>query len=163
MTVLGLKPLQAKLVRLRPALQRKAIRPAVQAGGTLMAKEARKLAPTGTSPAIWKNGKNKGQVRKRLKRTVATRMKTYGNGNITCVVGSRSREAPHGHLVEGGTKPHIIPGPVKLGSRIRFNVHHPGAKPRRWLSNALKNTVGQQTSLFTSKLAASIEKVAKSA
>ena len=161
--VLGQKALQAKLNRLKPALQRRAIRPAVQAGGTLVAKEARKLAPTGTSPAIWRNGKNKGQARKRLKRTIATRMKTYSNGTIVCVVGSRSREAPHGHLVEDGTKPHIIPGPVKLGGRLRINVQHPGSKPRRWLSRSLKNTQAQQRGNFITKLSAGIEKVSKSA
>lgn len=156
MDVKGIKELQRTLQRLKPSLQRKAIRPAVQACATLVAKAARQLAPTGTGQA-----KEKGKTRKRLKRTIATRTKTYANGSIVGIIGSRSREAPHGHLVEGGTQPHIIPGPVSINGKIRtFNVKHPGSKPRHWLSNALKNTSSQQRAIFTTKLAAGIEKVA---
>ena len=161
--VKGVKETQAKLQRLRPALQRKAIRPSVQAAGTVMAKAARQSAPIGTAPAIWKNGKNKGQARKRLRKTIATRMKTYGNGSIVCVVGSRSREAPHGHLVEDGTKAHVIPGPVKLGGRVYRNLQHPGTSPRRWLRRAMQSSTGNQQTAFRAKLTEKVEQVAKTA
>lgn len=163
LAVKGEKALQSKLQRLKPALQRKAVRPSVQAAGTVMAKAARQTAPIGTAPAIWRNGKNKGQVRKRLRKTIATRMKTYGNGAIVCVVGSRSREAPHGHLVEDGTKPHVIPGPIKLGGRMYHNIQHPGTSPRRWLRRAMQSSTSNQQAAFKSKLAEKVEQVAKTA
>jgi len=154
-----IRQVQSQLARLKPALQRKAIRPAAAAAAAIVAKEARRNAPTGKGPATWKDGSD----RKRLKRTIGIRLKTYGNGVIVAIIGPRSNQAPHGHLVEDGTKPHIIPGPVKLHGRLYQNIRHPGAAPRLFLSRALKTTVSQQRAVFMSKLAITVEKIAKSA
>jgi HK97 gp10 family phage protein len=69
--------------------------------------------------------------------------KRYGIGSV---VGPMTRKtkgtsAQHRHLVEYGTKPHIIAGRnggfLNIGSRYMRAVDHPGAKPNPFLERSL--------------------------
>ena len=158
--MLGDKSLLQRLNRLPQKLRNKVIRPALNKQASVVAKAARKLIPMGDEePPL----KNDGSPRKHLKRTIGTRSRTYGE-NITNIIGPKSREAPHKHLVHDGTKAH----PVSIRSKIDRNIvtgwyQHPGAKANPFLKQALKNSQAEGLSVFTSALKSNIEKVAVSA
>ena len=88
-TVQGDTELLRTFEGLTGSLQRQVIRPAVQAGATVLAKEIRRRAPVGPT--------------RNLKRSVSSRAWTLpAKGIIGRVVGPAYPRGAHGHLVEFG-------------------------------------------------------------
>jgi hypothetical protein len=75
--------------------------------------------------------------------------------------------APHAHLVEFGTKPHLIK--AKNGKVLMFNgafrkeVHHPGAKPEPYFQPAVRAKTPDARIYILWNLSALIEQEAESA
>jgi hypothetical protein len=75
--------------------------------------------------------------------------------------------APHGHLVESGTKPHLIAGKhgkmlVLFGGRvIRRSVHHPGAKPQPFFATGVSTTRTPARNFVRDEIAKLIETAAQ--
>lgn len=46
------------------------------------------------------------------------------------------QDAYYAYMVEFGTKPHLIKGPVKLGGQWYKNIHHPGSPPSGFMRRA---------------------------
>jgi hypothetical protein len=78
----------------------------------------------------------------------------------------------YGHMLEGGTKPHTIPGGLtrrekREGTRqkvLRFEaggktifaraVHHPGLRPRRWFAGSVHEALPELQRIFEQELGA---------
>ena len=73
--------------------------------GTKGAKRVTRTAITKTARRLTRSVKQQAPVgeSKFLKRSIAFKVRTYPNGNIVGVVGSRKGQAPHAHLIEEGT------------------------------------------------------------
>lgn len=155
----GIKPLLAKLERI-PRKQAKAImRKAVRAGSAPIRKVAKKTAP-----------RDKGI----LQETMAIKVKQYPSGVSVGVIGPRKKftkrtkkrgertlDAFYGHMVEGGTRPHVIPGPIVLGGRVLHNIQHPGTQPTRFMEKSAKQSRAEAVRRLGAKLGSELEKVAK--
>ncbi len=138
----GMERLLKNIQRLPGNIRAKPLRKAVRASGNVVLKRARRLAPRGRGAPV----RNDGSPRKRLADTL--KLKVWPNARdksgkpVMAIIGSRSGEAPHAHLVHQGTNPHLIRS--KRGTTLKlFNgkyarvVRHPGARPNPYLTNAL--------------------------
>lgn len=159
----GVKPLLKRLKLLPERSRRYAVRPAVNAAATPVLKTARIFAPVG-------DGKNPdGSARKHLKQALGkSGVKWERRADLMYVlVGEKAKEAPHGHLVHGGTKPHLIvlKAPVALKNGVvlpaGYVIHHPGTKPNQFLDRALEVNLTKSAGIMKTKLASGIEKQAQ--
>lgn len=152
----GMKPLLRRLKALPDRVQRKVLRPAVTKAATPVVKAARRLAPTGTG----------ADGRKPLKKAITkTRARLHKPSGTVYVVAGASREAPHAHLVHEGTAPHgiVLGAPLSLGTVVLpagFVIHHPGAKPNRFLDAAVAATRAQSQAILRKEIGNGIEKQA---
>jgi len=98
---------------------------AIKQAGKIVLEEARNLVPE-------KSGK--------LKKSLAVQQVKVGYP-VVKVLARRAKGMGgyHAHLIELGTKPHIIPGPVKLGKKWYKNISHPGTQKKPFLRPALLN------------------------
>lgn len=141
----GLDEMVAKLSRLEPKQQRRALKRAVGKAGNEIVKDARKRVPADLGL---------------LKLSLGRRDKVYrGSNTAVSVVGARTRfkgkkaeairgaggraskarPANYAHLVEFGTSPHAIRGRggfLAFAGIVTRVVQHPGAKPRPFLRPA---------------------------
>ena len=66
--------------------------------------------------------------------------KSYGIGSVVAPMTRKGKKAQHRHLVEYGTKAHIIAGKeggfLRIGNRYLRAVRHPGARPRHFMEGA---------------------------
>ena len=144
----GVAHLQRFLKELPKRTSKKALKQAVNAGGTVVAKAARKEVPK-------KHGL--------LKKSITKKVKTYTSGNAVALIGSNKdtsetidgrRHVPalYLHLVMGGTKPHAItskPYVPLLGLRVS---NHPGTKPNPFLQRAFEATKAEAAATMEAKL-----------
>lgn len=122
----GLAELQQALQQLPAKMERNVLRGALRAGGNVLRDEAKSLVPVDT-----------GALRDTIR--VSTRAR---GGQVTARVlaGSRKKgEAFYAHLVEFGTAPHKIAGPVTIGGNVVSNIEHPGTRAQPFLRPALDN------------------------
>lgn len=132
--VKGLSELQKALDTLPTKIQNNIMRGALRAGSKLIKDEAAGRVPVesgllASSLRISTRNRN-GQVQASVSVGGATK-----RGSIV---------ARHAHLVEFGTKPHVIE--AKAGKTLAIGVkrvNHPGAKPQPFMRPALDLTQGQ--------------------
>jgi len=160
----GLKEFAARLQSLKPAAQEAKFKAAIRAGGKVIEKAARSMAPTET-----------GLLRKSLGVVV----RTYpSSGTLVAVIGPRRGfadtivrgprgsgmvqyrdPAMYGHLVEGGTTSHDVPTKRisgEWGQRIiRQTWTMPGTKAQGFLGPAFE----QNKQAAMNKMALSLRKV----
>lgn len=86
-----------------------------------------------------------------------------------------SRLAPHAHLVESGTKPHVISGKKmriagrafawleRVGDQVRTKVQHPGARPSQFFSKSIKSKRLEIKRLIEVRARAAFEALARAA
>lgn len=131
----GLRDVQRKLEALPGRVRRKVVRGATNKASTPVLKDGRKDAPKGDGL------RPDGSKRKHLKRLLIKRQKSYSrDGVFTVFMGARWPEGAHGHLVEAGTKPHLITGKLlvsRRGTIFGRQVQHPGARGRHFLRKSL--------------------------
>jgi HK97 gp10 family phage protein len=131
---------------------KKALKQAVTAGATPLAKAARKEAPK-------KHGL--------LKSAVTKKVKVYPDGNAIALVGAnrdtsetidgrRHVPALYLHLIVGGTKPHPQKHYVRA---LELTVkQHPGTKPNPFLERAFEQTAPEIKARMEDKLAEVVAK-----
>jgi len=77
---------------------------------------------------------------------------------IVKVFASRKKGGYHAHLVELGTKPHMIPGPVSLGDKVLQNIQHPGQVKNPFMRPALIEKQNEALAVFFDDIFKQIEK-----
>lgn len=154
----GLAALSARLKTLPHKVERKIARQATNKAATPVLKQARKDAPVGDGL------RPDGTSRKHLNKNLLKKTKTYSkDGVISVYIGARWPDAAHGHLVEDGTKPHLIQGKLlvsRQGTIFGRTVNHPGAKGRHFMIKALYRNKLVVLSILTRALASGIEREA---
>ncbi len=121
----GLEELAEFLDILPGKLGRNTLRGAVRAGCVPMKDYAKAAAPIKTGA---------------LRRSLRVTSRGLRNGNAIGKVRAGGRVAGgtivrHAHLIEYGTKPHLIPNSV-INGRFVGTVHHPGTAPRPFMRPA---------------------------
>lgn len=160
----GERELIADLARAAEAVNPKAVTEVLTDGARFIAQEAKQRAPRGT------DSKRPGL----LKQSIVYRpFSIQGNrrpGAIAITLvgrpNSAQAKAPHAHLVEFGTKPHVIiprkrGGALQLrGGKIREWVAHPGAKPKPFFRPAVVWMLPLVTANVTNRLTRIVERAA---
>lgn len=144
----GGQQLDRKFKRLASgSIRRKVVRKAARAGGGVIVKAVRRNSPVDT---------------KLLKRSFTQKIKWYRtSGTIVSVIGAKSKKergrnpANYLHLLEGGVKPHTIPGPVTFergGVQVTVpSVDHPGFPAMKFMERSFRQTHGQALRKFRDK------------
>lgn len=162
MKVEGVKPLLRLLQKLPEQAQRHALRPAIKKAATPVLKLARKLAPVGDDDL------SGDENRKHLKKTLAKSGVIWNRrtGAMWIFVGPKAKEAPHGHFVHEGTKPHqiVVPHAILLKNGLvmpaGFVIDHPGQPPNPFLDIALIGAAPKVNSILKREIGKGIEKQA---
>lgn len=119
----GMAELQKFLTALPVNVEKKILRSSLSAGATVIKNEAKKLVPV----------RDGG-----LKKSIRVSSKATKKGQVTATA---KATAPHAHLVEFGTKPHLIAAQNRSleigGQLVGPVVHHPGAKPHPFMRRAM--------------------------
>lgn len=123
----GIKELGEALQKFPVKIERNVLRGAIRAGVKEIALQARANAPERT-----------GTLKKSIK---------YGAGVRGGLVKGRARTGvPYGHLVEFGTKAHLIVakpgGYMRIGGRLVKSVMHPGARAKPFMTPAFDSRKG---------------------
>lgn len=155
--ITGIKDLMDMLKKFTPAVQRRILRPALNAEGQRVLVQARSNVPVDT---------------KLLKRSLGKRTKTYKDGRVIVIVGPRRgfREIHKGrpknpsnyaHLVEFGAAPHLIAGRSNIKTKKAFaGKMHPGAPAQKPLTRAYQTALNGAAERMASRMAQEIEKLA---
>lgn len=146
----GVRETIARLRALPKKIGNKVTRKAVRAGGREQAKEMRRTAP----------------VRNKVLRKGTTQRVSSRRGVVTSYVGVRNRKDPktgqnpihYLHLVERGTKPHVIAGTLSLpsGDVVR-RVAHPGSRPAYYVAAASRNSRDRALKAHNDKMRVEID------
>jgi HK97 gp10 family phage protein len=146
--VLGVADVRRALLALPDRLAQNSIRRALYAGGNLIRDDARNRAPTRQSVAP--------QFRGSLKKSIVTDTKVDRKTNAVRVrvfikAGKGKLGVPrrYAHLVEFGTKPHMVGG--RAGSAL-----HPGARAQPFLRPAFETRKLDSLRTFTDELRANL-------
>lgn len=120
--------LRRRLKRLPDDIRKKVVKSMNTAGGTVIAKAARKEAPV-----------KSGRLKKSIVRLVR-------RGGRVVAIGPEYREAPHDHLVHDGTQPHSLGKIYRTVGKIngkrariaqRKGIQHPGSRPNPYMVRAM--------------------------
>lgn len=115
----SLKKVLSELEKLPEKIGQNLVRGALRAGAKVFADAAKQNVPVD-------DGDLKGSIR------VSSRRDRI-RGGYGAQVRAGKRGARHAHLVEFGTKPHKIKGPVVLNGKVYRNIKHPGARPNAFM------------------------------
>lgn len=148
--VQGLAEIQRKLAEFPAKVEANVVRAALRAGAVVVRREALGLVPV-------KTGKLKSTVR----------VGTFKKGreiHATVKAGDPKKRVFYAHLVEGGTKPHIIKarrgGVLILGKRFfARSVQHPGAKASPFMRPAFNATTDRALDAIADRARARLEKL----
>lgn len=140
----------------------------------LIADDAKNRAPVRPQVSIGIGGFQTTNFSGRLRQAIIARPLPIRSGRemgaivkVNYSTRSGAVTAPHGHLVEFGTKPHLIK--AKNGKVLAFNgtfrkeVHHPGAKPEPYFKPAVRAKTPDARIYILWNLSALIEQEAQSA
>lgn len=137
----GLDEIEKRLQALPEKLRRRSLKKILQDNLDTVTEEARILAPRRLS-AGWEAFVERGEhLRDAIVNKVSVTAKKAGG-----MVGLDYKKVRHGHLLEFGTKPHMI-GKIK----------HPGSKARPFMRPALDNKGDAVLDDMTTKLAKAVE------
>lgn len=155
--ITGIKDLMDMLKKFTPAVQRRILRPALNAEGQRVLVQARSNVPVDT---------------KLLKRSLGKRTKTYKDGRVIVIVGPRrgfreihkgrpKNPSNYGHLVEFGAAPHLIASRSSLRTKKMSTAKmHPGAPAQKPLTRAYQTALNSAAERMASRMAQEIEKLA---
>lgn len=151
--ITGLERTMRQLQSLDKRAARSAVRKAANAGGTELTREVRRLAKTHRRTGA-------------LARAISKKTRSYQAGNIVVsIVGARVKKLPNGtnpgkyfHLVDEGTKPHIIRGILSFGGRVVRWVRHPGTRPKHMLRRASRSAGSRARKKALAKLQQEVTK-----
>lgn len=119
--IVGGRQLSDDLQKLAPKIERNIMRGALRAGTVPIREEVKRRAPV-----------DSGALRNSIRTTSRAR-----RGQVSASVKIGNREAWYAHLVEFGTRPHVIkskPGrAMQFGGRITAQVNHPGITGRPFI------------------------------
>lgn len=159
----GMRKTLKRLEAFPEKVQQRVVRSAVGFALTPVMKQAKRDAPVGEGLTP------DGRSRPHLKDTLKKKTKLYKNSGVSvAVVGHDYRKAPHAILVHEGTQPHRIRskrgGGLNLGLVVVYGtLQHPGAKPDRYLTAALRANHANIRKRFSDKVGRGIEKEAAKA
>lgn len=169
--IVGIKELMQTLDKFTGAVQRKILRPALNAEGTKVLKQAKSNVPVLTGL---------------FKKALGRRTKTYKDGGVVVIVGPRhgyktmiggvSRNPVYyAHLVEGGAAPHFLRGAAseyeveyttrfgnkrKRKRKVYTKSQHPGFAGKHPLKRAYESALNGAAERMASRMAQEIEKLA---
>lgn len=146
----GFAEIQRKLAEFPAKVEANVVRAALRAGAVVVRREALGLVPV-------KSGKLKSTVR----------VGTFKKGreiHATVKAGDPRKRVFYAHLVEGGTKAHVIKarrgGVLVLGKRFfAQRVQHPGAKASPFMRPALAATADRALDAIADRARARLEKL----
>lgn len=154
----GINEMMAVLKGLRPAVQRRVLRPALAIEGRNVARAAKALVPV-----------RLGQ----LKKAQGSKLKTYENGTVIAIVGAQRKKyvtyiggkkidpSKYDHLVHGGTQPHFIAARTIVRTKVTLpGQFHPGTKPFPYLKIASANTMAGAGQRISARMSQEIKKLA---
>lgn len=154
----GMDELRKTLLGLPAQIQRRVLRPAMAAEGRRVAKHARSYVPV-------RHGL--------LKKSMGSKVKTYvQSGAVVAIVGPRSdfkqviagkpvKPSKYAHLVEFGTRAHLIPRRSNVATRKTYGGQmHPGAKAQKPLTRGYKSGLEGAGPRMADRMAVEIEKQA---
>jgi HK97 gp10 family phage protein len=139
--ITGLKELQKRLATLPDRVQRKAMRPAVSAGATMIVRAQKSKAP-----------RESGLLKKSIGKKIVTNKKTQ---SVTAVIGPR--KSVTGEYKGKLRKPSRYAHLADKGFIDESGEHHPG---NGFVTTSLDEAGGQALNAMTSKLGDGIEKEA---
>jgi HK97 gp10 family phage protein len=126
--IVGGRQLDDLLKRLAPKLERNIMRGALRAGTVPIREDVKRRAPV-----------DSGALRNSVRTTSRAR-----KGQVSASVKVGNREAWYAHLIEFGTRPHVIkakPGrAMQFGGRITAQVNHPGITGKPFIRPAADAT-----------------------
>lgn len=108
---------------------------------------------------------------KPLRDTIGSVVKSYGPDVTVGIVGPQYPAGAHGHLIEGGTKPHTIrekpqtPGTTMVmevdGDAVFLGpkIEHPGTKPNPFMASASAETRDAQQAAIIGSINAATEEI----
>lgn len=154
----GATELERTLAQLPVKLERSILRGAVRAAANV-------IKPIAVSKAPIRKGKLRGSIR------VSTRAK---GSTVTAIISAGDRKKGgvfYAHMVEGGTKPHLIKagkskslsigGGRSVNVRYPSKVNHPGAKPSPFMGPALDQGADEAVKAVGDYIRRRIEKAVK--
>lgn len=161
-TLAGLAPTLRTLRHLNHRLVFDVVVKATRAGAAPIVKAAKRGSP-----------RRKGH----MKKSITQKLKRYrGNAKVLSIIGPRDQKLADGanpgkytHLVEGGTKPHVIRArhPFRRlmfqgddGPVFRRSVRHPGSQALRFLARAVSGTKIEAAARFADKMRVETEAAA---
>ena len=160
---IGDKLLLRKLYGLHAKVRDKIVRKVVSKATTVIKQEIVKRTPVGTSAPV----DDKGQPRKRLKKSFSKRLKlARGKDGIHGVVGLPPKFPKFAFMLHYGIKAHKIITPngfrLKIGG-VRFArvVNHPGVQKQDFLRDAIAASMPKARSIMASELRSLLASVAK--
>ena len=157
------KRLLRKLDGLHAKVRDKIVSKVVSKATTVIKQEIVKRTPVGTSAPV----DDKGQPRKRLKKSFSKRLKlARGKDGIHGVVGLPPKFPKFAFMLHYGIKAHKIIPPngfrLKIGG-VRFArvVNHPGVQKQDFLRDAMAASMPKARSIMASELRSRLASVAK--
>lgn len=142
--VKGLKELNALLQSLPVKVEKNILRGAMRAGANVVKNEAKLLAPVGNPSG--RNATLYGGYRGALRDSIRVSGQAKGGNVIASVkAGGKTKagaDVYYAHMVEYGTKPHVIEGPVVINGVFVGDISHPGTSPRPFMRPALDSKSG---------------------
>jgi HK97 gp10 family phage protein len=131
--VKGLSELQALLNTLPAKLEANVMRSAMRAGAKVIAEEAKQQVSV-----------KSGALRDSIKVSTSSRR---GVVKASIKAGGKNKktggDAFYAHMVEFGTAPHFILGPLKLGKGMVAGVKHPGSRAHPFMRPAFDKKAQQ--------------------
>lgn len=158
MRIDGIEESMRALARLDQKARRRVASKAVRAGAKIQRNTAKSYAPV-----------DRGWLKKQM-RTSVKRNQRKGTVTGTLKVKRTKAQGRKGiktrwqvvHLIVAGTKPHIIPGPSRLGANTWVsNVQHPGARPNPFMDRAARSSAHAAIQEFRKVFGQAIEAEAR--
>jgi HK97 gp10 family phage protein len=171
-SVTGLDDLTQQFKKLMATAEGPALQEAILEGARMIESEAERRAPIAPY-ATRQRGKTipPGGLRKSIKAKAGRKYKNF----LQAFTFTVTDIAPHAHLVEFGTKPHVIAkGKMRIaarafawlarvGDQVRAKVQHPGARPNPFFSGSIKAKRTQIKRLIESRAKAAFDALARAA
>lgn len=128
----SLKAVLAELDKIPAKIEQNIVRGALRAAAKPMLEAAQTNVPV-------KSGALRDSIR--ISSNVDRRA---GEIKVTVKAGGKTKKGDpyYAHMVEFGTKPHVIKGPVRFNGKWYMNLQHPGSRPSGFMRRAFDATGG---------------------
>lgn len=164
----GLTELTSMMAKVKATSQGHEVRAALLASAQMIEQEAKTRAPIAPYPTYYKGRFiAPGGLRASFRSAAGRQSKNFLQA-FTFAGGNR---APHAHLVEYGTKPHVIT-PQLRGKLLKFgnrftafakSVQHPGSRPQPFMRNSVRAKRGAVKRLLEMRVKEAFDALARAA